>query len=143
MGATRSEQPWTMQGIPLEMKSLDGGGSGGSCGSGCGGCGCGGKDADECGERVVTIPEVEANDCDDEDDICVNAAFDGALELEQQPCFIGRQLEHGRSFFTHAQDLQRAWIPLQEQHFFCRTEPDADGFTEIGTDAPSAIIMGT
>ena len=119
MGATHSEQPWTMQGLPLEMNSCDGGGSGGSCGGGCGGGGCGGKDADECGEGVMTIAGVEANDCDDEDDICVTAAWNDALELEQQPCFIGRQLEHGRSFFTHAQDLQRAWIPLQEQHFFC------------------------
>ena len=132
MGATHSEQPWTMQCLPLELNRCDGGG----CGGGCVGQGGGtGKDddneiidgcgrANECGEGVVSLDEAEAIDCDEEDN-AVTAIVD-ALELKQ-PCFIGRQFEHGWSLFTHAHVLQRAWIPLYEQ----QTPTPVDGLAAI------------
>ena len=84
----------------------------------------------------MSLGGAEAIDFDDENDDSVSAIVNDALELEQPPCFIGRQFEHGWSLFPHAHDLQRATfpLPLHEQHFFCLTDPDAGIF-----DGPAAI----
>ena len=73
----------------------------------------------------MSLGGAEANN---ENDDSVSAIDNDALELEQPPCFIGRQFEHGWSLFTHAHDLQRANFPLHEQHFLRLTDPDIQFF---------------